>query len=944
MQHCLKGVLVLFLSIWTCSLFAQGSVKGQMQDAGNKGVLAGVLVEIQKTNFYAQTNSSGVFEITDIPYGKYVLQFTAEGYAFKIQSITIGDGVLDLGVVMMDLDLGNENPGAEEIIPTIMLSDQEIESGNSGSQSISAVLNANNDIFSNKVAFAFSVARFRVRGYDADNTTVYMNNIPMNDLESGQPIWGAWSGLNDVTRNRSSQLGMAATPFAFGNLGGTASFDSRAGGQQKGFRFTYSFGNRAYNHRLMATYSTGLMASGWAFSASASWRYSPEGAYVKGASYNAASYFLAVEKRFAKQSLALTIMGTPSVRGKAAPVTKEMNELNGNNYYNPNWGYQTSGKTGKAQVRNSKVSESHQPLFILTHEAQLGQKTNLLTSVSYQFGKYGSTALDWYNAQDPRPDYYKNLPSYIKDPAQKALANDYYDNDWNRQIDWNRMYEINRNSFDSVSNVNGVAGNTVTGNRARYILEERRYDSQKANFNMTLNSAVTNFLSIDAGLTYQYYYSRNFKVLEDLLGADYYVDISRFVERDSVRVGNESSYQNDMARPNRILKEGDVFGYEYEAHIHKASAWAQLNFTFSKLDFFVAGQGSMLNYWRNGLVQNGTFPDNSLGRSKTEQFFDYSVKGGLTYKIDGRNYLYANALYQTVAPEFRYAYVAPQTRNQTLDSLRSVKSYSIEGGYILNAPRFKAKITGFYTRFIDDFFQRSFYLDIGASQLSTGTFVNYVMRNVNKQHAGIELAGEVSLNGGVSLSAAASIGEYIYISRPTATVYINDNPSLEQGDQTVYLKDFYIPNTPQMAFNLGLWYRAPKFWSFSFNINYFHSNYSDINFSRRTVQAVTNTGLTPEYQEDAVQPDSDLWRSIINQEQMPGNFSADIYVSKSWKIKNFYFVLGLSVGNMLHNTNMQTSAFEQFRFDYQTKDVDKFPTKYYYAYGANFMINLTFRI
>ena len=33
----------------------------------------------------------------------------------------------------------------------------------------------------------------------------------------------------------------------------------------------------------------------------------------------------------------------------------------------------------------------------------------------YRFGKNGYTALDWYDAADPRPDYYRNLPSYYWD-------------------------------------------------------------------------------------------------------------------------------------------------------------------------------------------------------------------------------------------------------------------------------------------------------------------------------------------------------------------------------------------------------------------------------------------------------------------------------------------------------------------------------------------------
>jgi hypothetical protein len=147
-----------------------------------------------------------------------------------------------------------------------------------------------------------------------------------------------------------------------------------------------------------------------------------------------------------------------------------------------------------------------------------------------------------------------------------------------------------------------------------------------------------------------------------------------------------------------------------------------------------------------------------------------------------------------------------------------------------------------------------------------------------------------------------------------------------------------------MAFNMGLWYRAPKYWMFSFNFSYTHAAFEDIYFARRTIQAVSNTGLAPEHVEESVEPGSRLWQDILQQQQMPGNFMADVFVRKSWKVKNFFFIVSLGVSNILNNTNMRTSGFEQFRYDFESKNVDKFPSKYYYAYGTNYMISLTFRM
>lgn len=944
MQHCLSSFWVFLLSLLATGVYAQGNLIGVIKDADNKTLLVGALIELEGTDYFDQTNASGTFELTNIPNGSYTVIFTVEGYTSIKREVTLSDNTVNMGTIELT-NIGVDNPDGEDIIPTIMLSDEDLESGSSNTQSISGILNANRDVFTSKVAFAWSAGRFRVRGYNSDFTQVYMNNIPMNDLESGRPTWWSWSGLNDVMRNRVSSIGLEDVSYSVGDLGGASMIDSRAGSQRRGTSLTYSLGNRSYEHRVMLTHSTGLLPSGWALSGSLSWRYSQNGAYIKGAHYNALSYFLSVERRKGKHSFSFTAMGAPSVRGKGSPATQEQFGLANSHYYNPNWGYQTSGKTGKQQIRNSRVTTSHQPLFILQQKSQLSDKVRLTTAVSYQFGIYGSSALDWYDAQDPRPQYYRNLPSYVADPDMSRRISDLYVfNESVRQVQWDRLYEINRNAVDTILDANGIAGNIVAGSRARYVVEQRRYDSKKANANIFLNANVTDNLTIDGGLTYQYYTSRNFKVLEDLLGADFYIDINRFAERDMGHLGDPSLYQNDIRNPNRILQVGDEFGWNYEAHVHKGSAWAQARLTLPKIDLFISGSGSYTTFWRKGNYQNGLFPNNSLGKSEAQEFWNHTVKGGATYKFNGRNYVFVNASHQTKAPYFRYSYASPRTRDQLVPNINSSMQYSFEGGYVLKAPRVKANITAYYTKVEKDVFQRNFYLDRSGSESGIGgTFVNYIMKGVDKQHMGLELAGEVNLEGNVTLSAGAAIGEYIYTSRPEAFVYQDNSPQVGET-RTVYLKNFYLPNTPQLVLNTGVWWRAPKFWSFSLNVNYFARNFADINFDRRTNRGVSVTGSPDlQYQQDALKPGTDLWRSILEQEQFGGQFTADIFIRKSWKIKRFFFIISLGVNNITHNIQMKNTSFEQFRFNYRTKDIEEFPPVYYYAFGANYMLNFTFR-
>ncbi|MBS1656306.1 MAG: TonB-dependent receptor, partial [Bacteroidetes bacterium] len=277
-----------------------------------------------------------------------------------------------------------------ENIPTISLDDNDL--GDAGNQNVSSVLTAGRDPFYSAASFNFSPVRFRVRGYDADLFSTYLNGIPMENLDNGFTPFGLWGGLNDVMRNRDLSLGLNPNTYSFGDIGSTSNIDARASKQRKQTSISYAYSNRNYTHRLMLTHSTGMSKRGWAFSFSGSRRYADEG-YVPGTYYNGWSYFAAVDKRLGQRNmLSLIAFGAPTESGRQGASVMEMQNLAGTHYYNPYWGYQ-NGK-----VRNSSIAKTNQPVFLLTHDLKVDDNSTLVTSVSYSFGDRSTTALDWYNA------------------------------------------------------------------------------------------------------------------------------------------------------------------------------------------------------------------------------------------------------------------------------------------------------------------------------------------------------------------------------------------------------------------------------------------------------------------------------------------------------------------------------------------------------------------
>lgn len=915
----------LFLSILLGGFFfmsyaqTPARISGVVLEAETLKGMQGVTIQIAGTNYESSTDFQGKFTLNDLKPDTYILIVRYPSYLGMEEQIVLKEGEHRKLNLQLELDpLDRLQQSVTEQLAVITITEVELDNDNDA-QDISGLLSSSRDVFLSTAAFTFGPARFRVRGYDSDYTDILMNGMPVNDMETGRVYWSTWGGLNDATRNQEIQDGLSPTSYTFGGVGGGTNIVTRAARQRKQLKGSYALTNRSYRNRIMFTASTGLMKNGWAFTASGSRRWANEG-YVPGTFYDAWAYFLSAEKQLNKQhSIELTAFGAPIRRGKSSGATQEMYDLAGTNYYNSYWGYQ-NGK-----MRNARVSNTHQPMLIFSHYWTPNEKTELHTAFSYQFGRNGTTALDWYDTRDPRPDYYRKLPSFAQDSEVRQRLVDWFrEDEANRQLNWDYFFDINRNSNFTVENANGVAGNTIAGNRSRYVVEERRYDSKQLGFNTVLRKELTDELTLNSGLNYQHYQGERFKVLEDLLGGDYYLDIDKFAERDFI--GNEDAVQNDLQTPNRVITEGDRFGYDYDVNIRRAKGWVQGRYELRRLNLFAAANFSQTEYWRTGNMQNGKFPDQSLGDSEKLSFTNWGAKGGVTYKLSGRHFVFANGTYQTRAPYFRNAFLSPRTRNQAVANLTDEKILSVEGGYLLRTPLIKARATAYYTQFQDQTTLRSFYHD------ELRSFVNYILSGVDKTHRGVELGVEAKIIPTLSLVGVAAMGEYKYTSRPSATIAQDNNSTLLAEDRTIYAKNFFVGGTPQTALSAGLKYNSPKYWFANINVNYFDHIYIDFNPDRRTIGAVED-----------LEPGTQSWESVISQEKAPSAVTVDFFGGKSWKFGKTFLFLNVGINNLLDKQDFKTGGYEQLRFDYQNKDVNRFPSRYFYYYGRNYFINLSVR-
>ncbi len=814
--------------------------------------------------------------------------------------------------------LAPDSAELDQRIPVFTISADDLES-EMESQDISGMLQSSRDIFTSTAGYNFGTARFRIRGYNTDNTLISLNGVLVNDFETWRTTWWKWGGLNDVTRNMTVRTGIQPSVYNFGGLGGFSEIDGRAGNFRKGTKVSYALSNRSYRHRLMATSSTGMMENNWAFTVSLSRRWADEG-YVEGTFYDAYSYFLSAEKRINdKHSFGFIGFGAPNKSARNGMATQEAYDLAGSNYYNPYWGYQDGEK------RNARVRDTHKPMFMATHYFTPNRRTNWQTSLYYSFGKGSYTSLNWFDAKDPRPDFYRYLPSYHKDDPEMfaQVTNDWTNNEEVRQIDWDHLYFANRKNLYTQENANGIEGNSVTGNRSKYVVEDWRNDLQLYGANTAFNTELSDRAKLALGGSIHLQSTRNYKMMDDLLGGDFWVDIDQFALRD---FNDEDVAQNDVDNPNRIIKEGDVFGYDFTLNVNRVNVFGQYNYSLTKWELYFGAEISHTSFWRNSDMRNGRFPDDSYGKSATESFLHYGVKAGAEYKISGRHIVNANVMYQTRPPAPKYAYLSPRTRHETLDGLTTEQAFGGDISYLIRYSKLRVRATGYYTQINNQVWARSFWHD------ELRSFVNYSMNDVDHLHMGAELGIEADITSTVSVNAVYAGGQYLWNSRPTAKITADNSREVLAENRTVYLKNYRIGGMPQTAASIGIKYRSPKYWFAGINGNFFGHIYLDPNPDRRTEESMGN------YVTDDPQ-----WDQMLDQQRLDDNFTVDLFVGKSWRIAEKYFLnINLNVSNVLNNQDFVIGGFEQLRYD--RTDIDRFPPKLSYLFGRSFFAQISFRI
>ena len=816
-----------------------------------------------------------------------------------------------------------QNNGAAINESAFTFTEAQLGEDDNSSQNVT-IVGSNSNVYASEVGYRFSPVRFRYRAFNQKYNHIYVNGNPINDAESGQFRYSLVGGLNNQTRTAESSLPFEDNMFAMPGMAGSNNYNFRPSQFAAGHRVSLAGANRNYTIRGMYTYNSGLSNAGWAWSASLTYRWANmETAQIEGTFYNALSYFFGVEKvsEDGSHSVSLVTWGNPTERASQGASTDEMYWLANNNYYNPYWGYQNGKK------RNSRIVNDFAPSALLTWDWKISEDSKLTTSLFGKYAMYSSSKLNYNNSTNPQPDYYSLMPSYyydvwghsgaIIDVDNWQAAYDYLSaSKENRQLNWDKLYYANRMA-------------SIQGADAMYYQQAYHNDMLSLSLASTFHKQLTNHSTITAGLNLAANKGMHYQTMEDLLGASFFHNTNYYL------VGTNSlasdAIQYDMNNPNKEIKVGDRFGYDYNLLVNKGNLWATYADNVGPLHYHISGRLGGTTMQRDGKMRNGLDPENSYGKGRKAEFVDGGFKFGSSLNLGGGHTVSLGIGYEKKAPDARVAFASPQINNDFAHGLKSEDIFSTEFGYQLNTTWVHANINLFYS-YMKNVTEYSMYYDDVEN-----SFTYASITGINKRHYGAEAGVNVKVTDNFDVKMLGTISDAEYIN-DADIVYMRSQDGIYKKD-VVLTEGIHEGCTPMTAASVDLSYHA-KGWFIDLIGNYYDHIY--LYYSPVT-----------RYRSNNIMGQDENGNDILNrykQAKGHGGFMVDASIGKSIYVGKGSLSINLMLTNILNNRNLVTGGMEQNRQDRKSatdEDMRAYKFRYnpkkFYANGINGMLNITYK-
>lgn len=721
------------------------------------------------------------------------------------------------------------------------------------------------DMYGDMADYRFSFVENARRGHHYTERGLTLDGVQLRHPH--EPL------LRRLGFSHNSYSGLAYGAMNIGGVVGQDAYTSTDGVPVNGGNAAVYFSGKGYLGGVRASLH-GLMNRGWSMSVYLAAK-GGDDLYVKGVYDNSLDVGIRLTKDYESgASFSFVALSRAGDKGLRRGSTQEAFSLVGDNLYNPTWGW--SGD----KVRNSRNRSSVEPVAVMSFMKPIGDATTMRVSAVGEYSLRAYSTLGWYDAMTPYPDNYRYMPSYYADDdVAEAVAQYWRMGDGAvTQIDWAEMYAQNRRSSRG----------------AVYALEQRVERLARGAATVHFSTDVSANMSIDYGVRGEISSSRRYKQMADLLGAQYLMDVDYYLLDDDTYSNN---LQNDLRHPNRKIKAGDRFSYDYA--LVETSLMADVGMHYHadrwRMDLGVALGGCSV--YRDGYFEKEIFPGTeSYGKSKEMRFSPYTLKASAGYAFSPAHYLDAAVALISAVPDAESMYLNPLYNNRMADDVKHVQTMAAELNYKFHSARFDAQASAYLHRTDNHRDMMRLYDDLSA------TYCDVAVENISMLRYGLELAAKVGLTENLYGELTCAVGHYTYSNNPLVTHYCDTDNSVVCAKSESYMDGCRIGGAPQASASAFLTYFASRGWVASCGVNYAGLRYVEPSFVRRTERVLRQGSASQE-----------IYAQFLSQQRLDDTMTVDASVSRWFRVGQSRLSLTLSVRNLLNNRDVVYSGYESSR-------------------------------
>lgn len=628
-------------------------------------------------------------------------------------------------------------------------------------------------------------------------------------------------------------------------------------------------------------------------------------AYIDGVFAQNYSVGFTIERKLPKDArIALAAGIAPTMEGLRSASTQEAFDLTGDNLYNPAWGYQDS------RVRSSRIARRLNPFIAPSYHTHISPKSRLDVTALLTLNRYSSTAIARFSSSEPKPDYYRYMPSFFIYPDMAA----YVAQQWQErnpdvvQVNWGNIYAQNTDP-----------------EKPSYIIEQRVDNNLTARFSALIATKLSTKTNIGYGVNAHLSRSNLFKVADNMLGTNSFEDIDQYLLDDEM-FGDK--IENNTLTRGRRVRQGDRFGYDTYIHSRGAEVTTQLTHTAKRVWLKAIAEIGTESFQRQGNYQKELYPgDMSLGRSKRYSFETYKIDAEVSFARIMNEVINLRVGFESAAPLYGNIFLSPYYNNIAVENPVSTKTFVSHVGYSIKGRLVSIQLRGGVSIRSGGYDIFRYYDDLSH------TYSDLVLSGISTIYGYGTLSLSTDISSRVRLSATANIASAQYHSNPDVSITSDADQSVIVKGATSQLKGYKLGNIPSTVVAAQLDYSASMGLWGRIGVAYIDGRYADPAPTRRMARTTSAAG-SPEAAE-----------AIRAQTKLPASTVVNLALGRNFKIAKQQFSVRANVNNLLSNKNVIIYGYEQLRLrSYTSREkivLEPMANKYLYDYGRNYALSIS---